>query len=515
MWLQFLLVMPLMAWKCRGQLAWSGWPRRLQVGVAAAFLGTIVGLGSIPSGNPKVLEENRGRTPLELSVRRTQSIGPQDSSLSIRKIMWRATTQLLRDRPLFGVGAGAWENAIPLYQAEGAQLETDYYAHNEFLQLLAEYGLAGWIFLFLLAGYLIAAAWRAWSGTSPEEEAERPWRAVLLCSLLALLVVSNIGFPWRMATTGALFALCLGGLAASDARLGYRVGRVLAMPLRWSPRMTQACVAVTVACLALALFITHQASESERKIVRAAKIALSLTATGDPTSPRYAAMRRDMLQLAREGIAINPHYRKITPMVADELARWGDWANATWIWESVLSSRPNVVAIISNVARGYSSLGNQAKAMEYLERAKQIQPRAPAVRSLEVVLLSRAGQEQKALEMAKQAVLDDAADFDLTNALFILAWRAKDYPLAISTMELRMKRYPEIRGRGAIQLGLVYAEMGRTDDAVRSIGRGLELTPPADRPGLLKQVPEPLRSRLQQPAPSTPAATSQTSSSSK
>ena len=42
-----------------------------------------------------------------------------------------------------GLGAGAWENRIPLYQADGAQLETDYYVHNEFLQLVAEYGLVG------------------------------------------------------------------------------------------------------------------------------------------------------------------------------------------------------------------------------------------------------------------------------------------------------------------------------------------------------------------------------------
>lgn len=32
----------------------------------------------------------------------------------------------------------------PRYQRVESQLETDYYAHNEILQLLAEYGLVGW-----------------------------------------------------------------------------------------------------------------------------------------------------------------------------------------------------------------------------------------------------------------------------------------------------------------------------------------------------------------------------------
>jgi hypothetical protein len=40
--------------------------------------------------------------------------------------------------------------------------------------------------------------------------------------MLMFLIISNAGFPWRMASTGALFALMLAILGASDARLGYR-----------------------------------------------------------------------------------------------------------------------------------------------------------------------------------------------------------------------------------------------------------------------------------------------------
>lgn len=43
----------------------------------------------------------------------------------------------------------------------------------------------------------------------------------------------------------------------------------------------------------------------------------------------------------------------ITPIVADALATWGDWKNATWIWESVLVLRPFIVAMIANVVRGH------------------------------------------------------------------------------------------------------------------------------------------------------------------
>jgi O-antigen ligase len=247
--------------------------------------------------------------------------------------MWRATMTAIADRPLPGLGAGAGESVIPRYQAEGSQLETDYYVHNEFVQLVAEYGVVGWAFLLLLAAWLLVAAWRSWAPQGREAEADQPWRAILLASLLAFLVVSNIGFPWRMAATGALFAVCLGALAASDARTG-GAQRWLAWPLAWSPRVARGAMAAAVLGLGLAAFITQRAAESEGKLVSAARIALSISGTGNPNDPRFARLKQEMLQLVREGIALNRHYRKITPIVADELARWGDWANATWIWES-------------------------------------------------------------------------------------------------------------------------------------------------------------------------------------
>jgi O-antigen ligase len=514
LWLQLLVVWPLIAWRCRRQLAWGGWPVPVRVAAPLALALTILVLGLVPSANPRILEEERGIHALERAFTRTQSIGPSDYSLGLRMVMWRATLRIIEARPFTGVGAGAWESEVPLYQAEGSQLETDYYVHNEFLQLLAEYGLVGWTFLVLLFAYLLVAAARTWKAATAAEEEEAVWRAMLLCSLLALMVVSSIGFPWRMAATGALFALCLGGLAASDARLGY-AGLGSAQSLRWTPLHRQVAVAASVACIALALFITHRAAQSERKIVSAAKIALAVTASGNPADPRWRASREEMLRLVREGVAINPHYRKITPMVADELAKWGDWRNATWIWESVLSSRPHVVAIISNAARGYSSIGQPDKALALLQRAKSIQPRAPSVRSLEVVLLGRAGKEAEAMRLAKEALAANVYDYDLVNALFVLAWRAKDFPLAEQAMQIRLKEWPASRASGQVRLGLMYAGTGNAPEKARAAFRaGIEAADASERQGLLAQIPEPFRQEFT-PTISVSPKGSYTSSTSK
>jgi O-antigen ligase len=78
--------------------------------------------------------------------------------------------------------------------------------------------------------------------------------------MLMFLIISNAGFPWRMASTGALFALMLAILGASDARLGYS-GVTACTRIPWKPAYSQVGAVVTMVCLALAAFIAQQAAE--------------------------------------------------------------------------------------------------------------------------------------------------------------------------------------------------------------------------------------------------------------
>jgi O-antigen ligase len=512
LWLQLLVVLPYAAWLYRGQLALGGWSRGTRWLAAGLLIATVAGLGVIPTGDPKIADEGRGMTALERGFKRTGSISASDPSLGIRMVMWKATAGMIRDRPLSGVGAGAWENAITLYQAEGAQLETDYYVHNEFLQLLAEYGIVGWLFLLALMAYLLDALRRTLTGRAPQQQAEGPWRAVLLCSLMSLMVVSNVGFPWRMASTGALFALCLGGLAASDARLG-ALAPWAASRIRWRPAMSQVALLIVAMAFVLAIYISQQAAQAEQKIVRATKLALSVSASANPRGRQWEPTKAEMLGLIREGIAINPHYRKITPMVADELARWGDWRDAIWIWESVLSSRPHIVAIMTNIARGYATLGQMDKALEYLARAEKVQPHAPSVLSLQVVLYGRTGQQEKALAIARQAIADKVYDYDLVNGTFVLAWRAGDYPLAAQAMELRMTGWPQTRTQGYLQLGNMYASGAKDrEKALDAFRHALAMTPAGETEALLAEIPPEYRAALGLRG-EAPAAAGQTSAS--
>ncbi len=392
-------VVALILIRYRQQLAFVHWSRLSQFLIPMVLAMGVLALGSVP---PKQAPADVGSSALRHSVTRAASLAEgaefTEGSFSTRLLMWKATARMLQANPLAGVGAGAWEVQIPLYQRVGESMETDYYAHMEVLQLLSEYGLlVGGLALAVLLAYLLLSAGKTWRLQGSQRE-EAPLRATALASLIALLVVSSAGFPMRLASTGALFALCLGLLAASDARLGFQES-FFATPLRWRPGWSRLMLACLLCFTVLAAYITQQAAQAERNIVSAVKLAVR-AAQSKPSDPRLSASQEtQMLRAIRDGIAINPHYRKLTSTVADILAIRGDWANAVWILESVAASRPNIANVWANIALAYIQLGQGGRAEEALQHLRRLQPEAPRTRGLEALLLARAAHPTPATQM--------------------------------------------------------------------------------------------------------------------
>jgi tetratricopeptide (TPR) repeat protein len=413
--------------------------------------------------------------------------------------MWQATQRMIVANPISGVGAGAWEVQIPLYQDISTQVESDYYAHNEPLQLIAEYGITGWLFLLVLLTYLGRAARQTWRVASDAGKREAPQRAFTLASLMVFLLVSNAGFPWRMATTGALFALCLAILAASDIRL--RTGQSMLCRVRLKPVHIIAALCVTAVCTGLAIYMAQQAIECEAKLVRATKMALTIAASGVPNDPGWANDKAQLVQLLHQGIAINPHYRKITPMAADAMASWGDWENATWVWESVLTSRPYVVVMLANAARGQLQAGNIQNAQSYIDRAKKIQPSAASLSSLQMMLWSRTGHEQEAMQEAKTLLQNGMVDRDLVQTAYFLGLQQHQPELAILALERGIQAWPNRAVDGWLKLGDIYTSDQARDPlkAQNAYQEAFKATAPAYKAMVLNRIPASYRVHLELP----------------
>lgn len=500
------VLIPIILFRYRKQVVSTGWRAPQLAGLVAVFVSGVLLLGSIQTNNSKMLNESGRINALERAISRTLSITKSseysEGSFSIRAVMWKATGRMIQANPIAGVGAGAWEVHTPIYQNSSGQLETDYYAHNEILQLLAEYGLVGWGFLLALIAYLAWAAHVTWSNKSALGQQEGILRALTLASLLVLVLVSNAGFPWHMATTGALFALSLAILGASDIRLGVLDG-ILATTSTWKIRYSTLSMMILTICTALAVYIAQQAIECESKIVRAVKIAITISQSGYPKDPRWDKLKSEMITLLREGVTINPHYRKLTPIVADSLASWGDWKNATWIWESVLESRPYVVALLANVTRGHIQAGNFPKAEEILKRAITLQPASPILATLQVILWTRNGKEIEATIRAKELLKTGIVDPDLLRTAYFLGMRNRDPELAIMALELRIKTWPNQAVDGWLKLGHIYARPDFRDEkrALQSYRSALAAAEPQDRAAILSMIPPNYQVKAKAPTP--------------
>jgi O-antigen ligase len=132
-----------------------------------------------------------------------------------RLALWRESTRLVADYPLFGCGLGAYQSAFLKYKIS-APTVTDDYAHNDYLQLLAELGVIG----FLLASALMLAIWReVFRAALQRFESVRRYLA-LACggAVGAILIHSLTDFNLYIPANAMLLAwisgLCLGPACA-------------------------------------------------------------------------------------------------------------------------------------------------------------------------------------------------------------------------------------------------------------------------------------------------------------
>lgn len=379
-------LIPAAIWTNRQYYKTVGWSSLRMFMVLTLLTLTFLWLGSFQTNNRKLIAEFGAISAIDRGLNRiistTKAAEYVSGSFSVRLSLWKTTIRMIAANPVSGVGAGAWEVQAPRFQDSERGVEDDYYAHNELLQLIAEYGLLGWTFLIALSIYIAVAIVRTARLPRPQAGLEVHLRYFSLISLMSLLLISGAGFPWRMATTGALFTLLLAILAASDLRIGLNppaTGYLIKLKVSW----TYASMGILTLAFAMALYVTKQAFTAESSLITGIKWIATATMPPNSDDDLGRELKSKGLALVRNGIDINPHYRKLTPIAADLLAASGDWENALWIWESILESRPYVTAIIYNIAKAHLQMGNLPKAQQYLDRAIANQPGSVELQALQ------------------------------------------------------------------------------------------------------------------------------------
>ncbi len=185
-----LTLMGAVAWTARGRSRWKRIAVPLLLAVAAvAFV----------------------QLPTDALIAHFADWSKEEISSDTRAEIWRETLPVVAAFPVLGCGLGGYESVMTRYKAVAPLSAVDF-AHNDYLQLLVEGGLAGFAAVLALAGLLVAAAVRgcARGFHSPPAFVALACLGALAAILLHSLVDFNLHIP-----VNALAAAWVGGLASA------------------------------------------------------------------------------------------------------------------------------------------------------------------------------------------------------------------------------------------------------------------------------------------------------------
>ncbi|MBD3813159.1 MAG: O-antigen ligase family protein [Betaproteobacteria bacterium] len=132
----------------------------------------------------------------------------QDESVSARWFLWKSTWLMIRANSWLGTGLGTWSLHYPAFRDAREWGTTGYYAHNDYLQLLAE---GGPVTLLILLALLALAAHLLWRLVRAQDtRAESTEAAGLLIGVLAVAAHAFVNFIFYHAFICILCGLFIG-----------------------------------------------------------------------------------------------------------------------------------------------------------------------------------------------------------------------------------------------------------------------------------------------------------------
>ena len=126
---------------------------------------------------------------------------------------WRNTIEMIKEHPIIGVGVGQWQAKYPLYYDrvmkdiifnEGTRLKR---LHNDYLEIFANVGVIGYVFLLWLSWLMIRKIWFILSDFKNEH---RSYTLALTLGIIGFLVVAVFSFPIRMFFPAFLLFIFIG-----------------------------------------------------------------------------------------------------------------------------------------------------------------------------------------------------------------------------------------------------------------------------------------------------------------
>ena len=328
------------------------------------------------------------------------NVGSVETSSGTRWSLWQAAGRMWADHPWFGVGPAHYDYYFRQYRPETLQERPDR-AHNDYINLLADWGAVGGAIVFSGMGIFVFWLKKTWPHVRREENAFGTGQSNrfafylgTVCGLAALAVHSAMDFDLHIPAI-ALTGVMLLALVASNAR--YATERFWFRPQLPLKLAGTAALGVTAVYFAVqagrlgneARWLAQAETLPDFSPERAAALAQAFAAEPKNFATAYAvgecfrtrsldggqdydALGRQALDWYARAIRDNPRdgYSFLrTGMCLDWLGRH---AEAEPAYRAAEACEPNGYYLVANIGWHYVQTGDYAAAEEWFKRSLKL-----------------------------------------------------------------------------------------------------------------------------------------------
>jgi O-antigen ligase len=349
---------------------------------------------------------------------------PAADTLDMRRDLWISAAQMWHDHFWFGVGPAHYNYVFPAYRSERIQMAPNR-AHNDYLNLLADWGTAGGIITLAGMTFFCLGLWQTRKNVRRIEKefksANSNRHAFFLgaaAALLALAIHSFVDFNLHI-PANALVGVTLLALLSSNLRF--------ATEKFWFPIKLPLKIFTTLALAGgilylgtqelrrgretfwlaraerLAFFSPQQAAALEKAFAAEPQNFETSYAIGECYRTRSFQGGDDFEPLAKTAMEWFTRGMKLNPFDASNYLRYGmclDWldrhAEADSYFNHADALDPNSYFVAANTGWHYVQAGDYAAARPWLERSLKLQQDANPI-------------AQTYLDLVEQKLRDNAA----------------------------------------------------------------------------------------------------------
>jgi O-antigen ligase len=265
-------------------------------------------------------------------------------------LIWKDTLSLWKAHPLFGCGLGRFhiefvDYASPALRALWPEQKVIVnFAHNEYLQVLAETGLVGLGLLLAIPASAAAWLWRVWR-TAPD-----PRRGAYLFAAFTLLAQNLFSPDIRFGVSSFVVFAFLGAATAED-----------------EPRPFPAFPGRLAAALMAALFVAAWGRLAAQPLLAQRRLA---------AAPDFHVGKSDeanrMLADMERRLEADPDNADLAENLAFAYAKRKDWRLSIERFERVTRLRPDRPGPFNNLGNIHYSIGNREGAIEWWKKSLAI-----------------------------------------------------------------------------------------------------------------------------------------------